>query len=163
MEMLRRRVRVCKKHTKLKSGAVRKEWVLGGTPVVNSTTLTRSTDLTAAAVLWDCTAGSFNWQYDIDETIYILEGEVTIFVSELGNVNLGPGDTIYFPSGTTAVWTVPHYVRKVAFFRHPVPLIIGVPLIALTKLKRAFKSLMRSPAGVSRSLMFAAYSFSYLT
>jgi len=157
---MEREVRVCKKGAKLKSGAIPPEWILRGNPVAHSTLLSRSTDLTAATVLWDCTAGTFRWYYDVDETIFILEGQVTIFVSEVGQVSLDAGDSIHFPSGTEAIWTVPNYVRKVAFFRYPVPLLVGLPLIALTKLKKTFKSLRRRRVAVQHSLIFVAYSLS---
>ena len=69
--------------------------------------------------MWDCTAGRFNWYYDGDETIYVIEGSVT--VTDRGGVtrSLNAGDTAFFPAGSSAEWTVNKYVRKIAFLRQP--------------------------------------------
>jgi uncharacterized cupin superfamily protein len=158
MNAIGRQVHVCRRNVELKRGAVPKNWILGGAPISHSTRLTRSGDLTASTFLWDCTAGTFNWYYDVDETVFILEGEVSISIPEVGSTDLRTGDTIHFPSGTKAVWTVPKYVRKVAFVRHPMPLMIGLALISVTKLKKAFFRFN----GAKSTLTVATLSASYL-
>ena len=40
----------------------------------------------------DCTAGLFNWHYDIDETVYVLEGSVGASTTIGVEHRLGPGD-----------------------------------------------------------------------
>ena len=66
----------------------------------------------------------------------MLEGGVTI-KEPSGKVHrLGAGDTIYFPAGTRAEWTVDHYVRKVAFCRTPLPGPVHFASRVVRKLKR---------------------------
>ena len=68
---------------------------------------------------WDCTAGRFSWHYGTDEMIQVLEGEVHV-TREDGRIDtLRAGDIAHFPPGSTAVWEVPEYVRKLAFHRNP--------------------------------------------
>jgi uncharacterized cupin superfamily protein len=66
-------------------------------------------------VVVDGTAGRSNWFYGVDETVYLLAGSITV-VEATGQVNhLKSGDTFFFPKGTRFEWTVPTYVRKIAF------------------------------------------------
>ena len=93
--------------------------------------LSRSGDDTAWTDIWDCTAGTFEWRYEIDETVHILEGEVVV-TDHNGTVwKLEPGDVILFRVGTRAHWHVPEYVRKVAFCRKALPR----PIAALIKIR----------------------------
>ena len=56
--------------------------------------LSRSGDDTAWTDIWDCTAGTFEWRYEIDETVHILEGEpekiITHFVNGVPSSCSGP-------------------------------------------------------------------------
>lgn len=96
-------------------------WILEGNPIARNKLLSQSADGTATSYIWDCTAGRFNWFYDVDETIYVIEGGVV--VKEAAGVarRLSAGDTIFFPAGTRAEWHVENYIRKVAFLRAPLP------------------------------------------
>lgn len=96
-------------------------WVIEGAPVARNAILSRSADGGACTLIWDCTAGLFNWHYDIDETVYVLEGSVVVRDDDGVEHRLGPGDHALFPAGSHAVWRVESYVRKVAFCRSPVP------------------------------------------
>ena len=58
----------------MKPCPVNPAWVVEGAPVARNFVLSRSIDGSATALLWDCTKGVFNWHYDIDETVYVLEG-----------------------------------------------------------------------------------------
>jgi uncharacterized protein len=100
---------------------IRPEWILEGAPVTNAKVISNSSDGTARTLVWDCTAGRFNWFYDIDETVYVIEGSARI-KNEKGETKLvSAGDTILFRAGSKAEWTVDKYIRKIAFFRNPVP------------------------------------------
>lgn len=103
----------------LDHSAINPEWILEGNPVSRNKLLSTSADGTAKTLFWDCTAGRFNWFYDIDETACVLEGSVTIKDQEGSVRRLVAGDWIYFPKGSHAEWTVDEYVRKVAFCRSP--------------------------------------------
>jgi uncharacterized cupin superfamily protein len=96
------------------------DWVLEGKPIARNQVLSRSADGTATTFLWDCTAGRFNWHYDVDETLYVIEGGVVV-KDDAGTRILGVGDTIFFPAGANAEWHVENYVRKIAFCRTPLP------------------------------------------
>jgi len=118
------------------------DWVIEGAPIARNFVLSRSADAAASTLIWDCTAGRFNWYYDIDETVYVLEGGVTV-TDDAGVVHrLDPGDTAFFPAGSHAVWHVESYIRKVAFCRNPVP----APLMFAA---RVFRKLARM-SGLSR-------------
>lgn len=67
---------------------------------------------------WDCTAGRFRWSYAGDEMIQVLEGEVHVTDEHGDTFTLREGDTAHFAAGTTLLWDVPEYVRKLAFHRN---------------------------------------------
>jgi hypothetical protein len=93
--------------------------VISGAPVARSRQLSSSGDGRLTTHLWECTAGTFNWHFGVDEIVQIVEGEVRID-DPAGDVRvLRAGDVAHFPRGTTAVWTVPEYVLKFAVLRHP--------------------------------------------
>src|SRR5260370_14786656 len=95
-------------------------WVLEGNPVARNSLLSKSADGTASSYIWDCTAGRFNWFYDVDETVYVIEGGVVVIVAGAAR-RVSAGDTIFFPAGTRAEWHVEDYIRKIAFCRVPLP------------------------------------------
>jgi uncharacterized cupin superfamily protein len=105
----------------LNPSPIRPDWVLEGNPITRNQVLSSSADGTASTLIWDCTAGRFNWFYDIDETIYVIQGGVV--VKDFGGLprRLQAGDTIFFPAGARAEWHVEHYIRKIAFCRTPLP------------------------------------------
>jgi uncharacterized cupin superfamily protein len=105
----------------LGAAGINPNWILEGNPIARNKLLSQSADGTASSYIWDCTAGRFNWFYDVDETIYVIEGGVV--VKDVAGVarRLSAGDTIFFPAGTRAEWHVEDYIRKVAFCRVPLP------------------------------------------
>jgi len=51
----------------------------------------------------------------------VLEGTVTLkFPSGISHLVVA-GDTVFFPAGSAAEWTVDRYIRKLAFCRLPLP------------------------------------------
>ena len=96
-------------------------WVLEGNPTARNKLLSTSADGTATTFLWECTAGRFNWFYDVDETVYVIEGGVVVRDLDGGTRRLSVGDTMFFPAGARAEWTVENYIRKIAFCRAPLP------------------------------------------
>lgn len=93
--------------------------IIEGSPQTRSWDLHTSPTGGVSMNYWDCTAGRFNWSYGTDEMIQILEGEVHVTREDGRTVTLRAGDTAHFPPGSTAVWEVPEYVRKLAFHRNP--------------------------------------------
>jgi uncharacterized cupin superfamily protein len=120
----------------LSSCPIRPEWIVEGAPIARNAVLSRSADGGACTLIWDCTAGLFNWRYDIDETVYVIEGGVVVRDDAGIERRLGPGDTAFFPAGSHAVWRVESYVRKVAFCRNPVPAPVMLAMRVVRKLAR---------------------------
>jgi len=123
--------------------SIPRAWILEGSPAARSKRLAGSSDQLAATSMWDCTAGRFNWYYDDDEVIHVLEGHVIIEDATGVRQQLQAGDTFLFPAGSRYEWTVPNYIRKIAFLHSPLSrelqLIRGV-LMRLTALFRRKKS-----------------------
>jgi uncharacterized cupin superfamily protein len=96
-----------------------REWILQGDPTARRRQLVVSSDNLASTHMWDCTAGQFNWFYGSDEVIYVLEGSVVVEDAAGVRRRLEPGDTFLFPAGSRFHWTVPRYIRKIAFLHAP--------------------------------------------
>ena len=118
---------------------IRPNWVLEGNPVARNQLLSASADGSAQSYIWDCTAGRFNWFYDVDETIYVIEGGVVLKDQTGAPRRLSSGDTIFFPAGAHAEWNVENYIRKFALVRTPLP----KPLVAARRGYRFIKGLFR--------------------
>jgi uncharacterized protein len=118
---------------------IRSSWVLEGNPVARNQLLSVSADGNARSYIWDCTAGRFNWFYEADETVYVIEGGV-ILKDRAGTARrLCAGDTIFFPAGAHAEWHVENYIRKFALIRTPLP----KPLVLARQGYRFVKRLFR--------------------
>ncbi len=105
----------------LKDAPINADWIISGNPVARCAEHSRGHDDAAVTAIWDCTAGKFRWHFDWDETVTILEGEVHVTGEDGSERTLRTGDVAFFPGGTSAVWNVETYVRKVAFLRRPFP------------------------------------------
>jgi uncharacterized protein len=119
----------------LRPAPIRAEWIREGSPAARAAELSRSTDGTAVTLVWDCTAGSFDWHFGVDETVHILEGEVVVSAEGFPPHKLTAGDVALFRAGTTSRWQVDRYVRKLAFCRHALPQPAGWALRAFNRLK----------------------------
>jgi uncharacterized cupin superfamily protein len=107
--------------SRLEPRPIRPEWILEGQPEARCANLSIGTRGWGSTDHWSCTAGKFRWHFGWDETVLFLEGEVRI-TDETGKVYLGqPGVSVFFPAGTSSVWEVPTYIRKIAFNHRPVP------------------------------------------
>ena len=119
----------------LKWAPIRADWILEGEPEARRSVLAKSEDRTSYMMCWECTPGRFNWDYPQDEAVVIVGGEVFITANGDTERRLGPGDSAFFPAGTSATWRVTSTVRKVAVFREPVPHPLAVLMRAWTKSK----------------------------
>ena len=97
--------------------------------------IARSGDGTAVSVIWDCTAGEFEWRFGVDETVHILQGDVFVRGATGGERRLVVGDVAFFASGSVTYWRVESYVRKLAFCRHSMPTPFGLALRAFNRVK----------------------------
>jgi uncharacterized protein len=118
------------------------EWVIEGRPQAQATAIARSGDGAMTVVAWSCTKGRFRWQYDVDEMAHILSGEVFITDESGTERRLGPGDTVFFASGSTCLWRVTEDVRKVAVCHVAVPPLVGFGLRAWNKLCRIVSEIL---------------------
>jgi len=102
-----------------------------GDPRARCAVLAVTDDGLAMTMHWDCTAGRFTWRYDIDETIYILEGGCALNQPGLPEMRLGPGDSAHFSRGAAVTWTVETYVRKIGFCKSapPRPMSLAIRLL----------------------------------
>jgi uncharacterized cupin superfamily protein len=112
-------------------------WIIEGDPVAQWCVLSKSADGLASTMVWECSEGKFNWYYDFDETIMILEGSIVLESDTMGPTRYGPGDMIFFRNGAHARWHVQGHVRKLAFCRTTQPFVMGFALRAFNKIKRA--------------------------
>jgi hypothetical protein len=122
-----------------------REWILGGAPEARSRQLARSHDGASSVMAWSCTAGRFEWQYSVDETVQILTGEVFVTDEQGREHRLGPGDTAFFPAGSRSRWHVPVAVRKVAVCRQAMPRPFALGLRVWNRLARIMTSIFWPP------------------
>ncbi len=120
-------------------------WILEGTPVARVKFMSGSSDGLSNTYIWDCTAGRFNWKYSFDETACILEGSVVVKDERGVPHTLKVGDTMFFPAGSNADWTVDAYVRKVAILRYP----MSPPLVLIARIYNRLARLMGLGGGGS--------------
>ena len=111
-------------------------WVIEGNPFAQSSVLSKSADGTASTMVWQCSEGKFNWYYDFDETILILEGSIVLENDAMRPTRYGPGDVIFFRDGAHARWHVEGHVKKLAFCRKTQPVLLGLALRAFSRIKR---------------------------
>jgi uncharacterized protein len=111
-------------------------WIIEGNPVAQSCVLSHSADGLASTIVWECSEGKFNWYYDVDETILILEGSIVLESDTMHPTRYGPGDVVFFRHGAHARWHVEGRVRKLAFCRTTQPAMLSFALRAFNKIKR---------------------------
>ena len=142
------------KAVQLKSAPIRPEWIIEGAPLARNHVLFVSEDRSSLTLFWECTAGVFRWVYDEEETIYVIEGGMTLTYPNGEVKHVGKGDVVYFAAGDTAIWTVTSHVQKIAVFRRPMPKTFGQLLAVYHKAMARFAP--SSPAGKARDLPQAA-------
>ena len=125
-------------------------WIIEGNPQAQWCVLSQSADGLASTMVWECSEGKFNWYYDFDETVLILEGSIVLESDSMPPTRYGPGDVVFFRDGAHARWHVEGRVRKLAFCRKTQPVWLGYALRVLLKLR---KMLMPSGKRQPASLM----------
>jgi hypothetical protein len=113
-------------------------WITEGNPVAQWHVLSRSADGLASTMVWECSEGRFNWYYDFDETVLILEGSIVLESDGMPSTRYTAGDVIFFKDGAHAKWHVEGRVRKLAFCRKTQPVWLGFALRVMLKLKKIF-------------------------
>jgi len=120
----------------LRPSPIEPSWIISGEPVARLAEHSRGQDDAAVTAIWDCTSGAFRWQFGWDETVMILEGDVHVTSEDGTERLLQAGDVAYFPGGSSAIWRIETYVKKIAFCRKPFP----KPLAAAYRLRDFVRS-----------------------
>ena len=123
-------------NVELKPSPIEPSWIIEGNPEARSHALSTSADGTATTLIWSCTEGKFNWYYDFDETIMILEGSIVLESDTIPATRYSAGDVILFRDGAHAKWHVEGRVRKLAFCRKTQPAWLGFALRVALKLRK---------------------------
>jgi uncharacterized protein len=98
---------------------ITRAWIREGNPVARAKRLTGSIDRLPSTTMWDCTAGRFDRLYEHEEVVHVLEGCVIIEDAAGVRQILQTGDTFLFAAGSRYEWTVPNYIRNIAFSYAP--------------------------------------------
>jgi uncharacterized protein len=150
--MSRALIEIAKTTVDLTPRPIEPSWIIEGKPDATWCVLSKSADGLASTMVWHCTAGKFNWYYDFDETILILEGGIVLESDTMPPTRYGPGDVIFFKDGAHARWHVESHVKKLAFCRKTQPVWLGFALRVFLKLKKMFSSAgNRQPASLMAS------------
>src|ERR1700693_5883909 len=127
-------------------------WIIEGNPVAQCSMLSKSADGLASTMVWQCSEGRFDWYYDFDETILILEGSIVLENDDMPPTRYGAGDVVFFKDGAHARWHVEGRVRKLAFCRKTQPVWLGYALRVFLKLRKMLMpSGKRQPASLMAS------------
>jgi uncharacterized protein len=127
-------------------------WIIEGDPAAQCSVLSKSADGLASTMIWQCSEGKFDWYYDFDETILILEGSIVLESDSMAPTRYGPGDVVFFKDGAHARWRVESHVKKLAFCRKTQPVLLGFALRVFSKLRRTLMpSGKRQPASLMGS------------
>jgi uncharacterized cupin superfamily protein len=87
-------------------------WIIEGQPEARSCVLSQSADGLASTMVWECSEGRFNWYYDFDETILILDGSIVLESDTMPATRYVAGDIVFFRDGAHARWHVEGRVRS---------------------------------------------------
>jgi len=120
----------------LKPSPIEPSWIIEGNPQACASPVATSACGTTRTLIWSCTGGKFNWYYDMDETILIVEGSIMLEGAGMPPRRYGVGDVIVFRQGAHAKWHVESYVKKLAFLQVTAPLGFGLAIRAINKLNR---------------------------
>jgi uncharacterized protein len=123
-------------------------WIIEGNPDARWCVLSKSADGLASTMVWECSEGRFNWHYDFDETILILEGSIVLESDTMPAMRYVAGDVIFFKDGAHARWHIESRVKKLAFCRKTQPVWLGLALRVFLKLKKIRPSGARQPASL---------------
>jgi hypothetical protein len=147
--MSRKLIEIAKLTVDLTPRPIEPSWIIDGKPDASSCVLSQSADGLASTMVWHCTAGRFDWYYDFDETILILEGGIVLESDTMPPTRYGPGDVIFFKDGAHARWHIESFVKKLAFCRKTQPVWLGFALRVFLKLRKMFLPAgERQPAGL---------------
>ena len=129
--------------------------VTEGNPGSRSKTLSISRDRLSDVMLWECTAGQFNWHFVRDEVIFALSGKAYIIEADGSERCMAAGDVIFFPAGTSCSFRVDDHFRKVAVLRETMTRPEGYILKVWKKLVRIAFPFTTAPATATAKIRTA--------
>jgi uncharacterized cupin superfamily protein len=89
-------------------------WIVEGTPQARARQLQFTEGAGFSAMLWESTAGRFDWHYGSDEIIHVLAGQAELTRAD-GSVQLiQQGDIVFFNRDQVVRWHIPVYLKKIA-------------------------------------------------
>lgn len=103
---------------------IQPEWIIAGDPVARCAAWSNSADSQLSLVVWECSAGTFRWEFGCDEVVHVLSGAVEV-TDDDRSFTLRAGDTAFFPAGSAAVWHIEDHLRKQVVLRNGMPAGIG--------------------------------------
>lgn len=62
--------------------------------------------------IWEKEVSSFDWEYDSEETCFIIEGKARVVPEQGESVEFSAGDMVIFPAGMKCVWNVISPIKK---------------------------------------------------
>lgn len=128
-------IEVANTTSKMSPSPIERSWIIEGEPVAELSILSKSADSRAWTVVWQCSAGKFDWHYAFDETLLILDGSIVIEADGMPPTRHGPGDVIFFKEGAHAIWHVENSVRKLAFCRRTNPYFLNFVVRVVSRIK----------------------------
>jgi len=132
----------------LRAAPIKRDWIVEGTPEARGCPIFETSDQDANVVEWESTRGRFVWHYDIDEIVYIIEGDARITDLATGlSTHITAGATVLFQRGSSAEWTVDRYIRKIAIIHIPLSPKLATVRSAWRRLKRLFGKTQRARDG----------------
>ena len=134
--MSRSLIEIARLTADLTSRPIESSWIIEGNPEASASILSQSSDGLACTMVWHCTEGKFNWFYDFDETVLILDGSIVLESDGMPPQRYVAGDVIFFKDGAHAKWHVEGHVRKLAFCRKTSPYWFGFALRVFLKLRK---------------------------
>lgn len=87
------------------------DWIICGEPKASGTALSKGGSVETG--VWQCTPGTFNYFYDVDEVITIISGLASI--REHGQIEwmeIRAGSVVHFQKGAAAVWKIQETISK---------------------------------------------------
>jgi uncharacterized protein len=102
------------------------DWILAGKPEARNKTVAVTQDHTSWIMIWECTAGRYEWHFSQDETLIVVTGEMFVTTKSGEEKRLGLGDVAFFPAGSSCTARIDDYVKKIAVLRMDLPLPLGI-------------------------------------
>jgi uncharacterized cupin superfamily protein len=95
--------------------------ILEGVPDARAVFTAESADQGACAGFWSCDVGRYEFAFDYDEFVYLIEGEVVVSEAAPSTRTyvLRAGDTAHFPQGITTIWQITQRITKYFVARAP--------------------------------------------